>query len=141
MSIQLKLDAPALATLFPEGSEVRLELQRSVISEMARKIVDRDLAATRNLIEQQCRAIVEKALADEGLTSKVWQGVKLSDEIEKRLKAQATEAATTAVSKALFTAMAPLLADLDARIQRYADSELQVRMNVMAKKALQDALK
>ncbi len=141
MSIQLKLDAPALATLFPEGSEVRLELQRSVISEMARKIVDRDLAATRNLIEQQCRAIVEKALADEGLTSKVWQGVKLSDEIEKRLKAQATEAATNAVSKALYDAMAPLVADLDARIQRYADSELQVRMNVMAKKALQDALK
>ncbi len=141
MSIQLKLDAPALATLFPEGSEVRLELQRSVISEMARKIVDRDLAATRNLIEQQCRAIVEKALADEGLTSKVWQGVKLSDDTEKRLKAQATEAATNAVSKALYDAMAPLVADLDARIQRYADSELQVRMNVMAKKALQDALK
>ena len=30
MSIQIKLDAQAVASLFPEGSEIRLELQQSV---------------------------------------------------------------------------------------------------------------
>jgi hypothetical protein len=141
MSIQLKLDAAAMAALFPEGSEIRLELQQAVINETVRKIVDRELSVTRNHIESQCKLIVEQALAAEGLTSKVWKGVKLSDETEKRLKEQATAAATTAVSKAVYEAMAPLVADLDARIKRYAEGEMQVRMNGMAKEALRGALK
>lgn len=141
MSIQLKLDAAAMAALFPEGSDIRLELQQAVINETVRKLVDRELTATSAFIERQCKSIVEQALLTAGLASKVWQGVKLSDETEKRLKAQATEAATNAVSKAVYDAMAPLVADIDARIKRYADSEMQVRMNAMAKQAMRDALK
>mgnify|MGYP003542794378 CR=1 FL=1 len=37
MSIQLKLDTNALMTLFPEGSEARLELQQAVLNEAAKR--------------------------------------------------------------------------------------------------------
>jgi valyl-tRNA synthetase len=140
MSIQLKLDASAMLALFPEGSEARLELQQTVINEVVRKVIDRELSATRKHIGEQCKLIVEQALHVEGLASKLWNGVKLSEETEKRLQSQARDAATTAVSKAMYEAMAPLIADMDARIKRYADGELQARLNVMAKAALRGAL-
>jgi len=141
MAIQLKLDAPAMLALFPEGSEVRLELQQIVINEVVRKVVDRELSATRAHIAEQCKLVVEQALLVEGLTSKLWNGVKLSDATEKRLKEMAVSAATTAVSKAMYEAMAPLVADMDIRIKKYAEGEMQARMNAMAKEALRGALK
>lgn len=141
MSVQIKLDAAAVASLFPEGSEARLELQQAVINETVRKIVDRELAKTRQLVEAQCRRVAEEALASAGITSKLWNGVKLSDETEKRLKAQALEAANNAMSVALARAMEPLVSDLDARIKKYAEGEMQFRLNAMAKEALRHALK
>ena len=141
MSIQLKLDAPAIAALFPEGSEIRLELQQAVINETVRKVVDRELSATRRYIGECCKKIVEDALAKEGLTSKVWSGVALTKEYEDRLKVLTTEAARTAFHKYVSEAMAPMIADLDKRIKDRMDAEMTAKLNTLAKEALRGALK
>ena len=141
MSIQLKLDAAAMAALFPEGSEIRLELQQAVINETVRKIVDRELTRTRNHIEEQCKKAVEDALAKEGLTSKVWQGVKLSDPYLEKLKELTTEAARTAFHKYVSSAMFPMIEDLDKRIKDRMDDEMKVRLDALARAALRGALK
>lgn len=65
MSIQIKLDASAVASLFPEDSEARPELQQAVINETVRKIVDRELSATRQHIADQCQKVVKEALVKE----------------------------------------------------------------------------
>lgn len=141
MSIQLKLDAAAVTVLFPEGSPVRLELQQAVINEITRKIVDRELAKTRQYIDSECRRIAEAALRAEGLTSKMWSGVKIADSTEKLLKESATNAANAAVNSSLAAAMAPLLLDMDTRIQRALDDRLRIRVDELAKSALRNALK
>jgi len=45
MALQLRLDATALAALFPEGSEARVELQRAVTDEFIRKHLNSKLVA------------------------------------------------------------------------------------------------
>jgi hypothetical protein len=141
MSIQLKLDAAAMAALFPEGSEVRLELQQAVINETVRKLVDRELSNTRHYIGEQCAKATKDALEKEGLTSKVWTGVKLSDEYLKKLEVLTTEAARTAFHKYVSEAMAPMIADLDRRIKDRMESEMTVKLAALAKQAMRDALK
>jgi hypothetical protein len=141
MSIQLKLDAPALAALFPEGSEIHLELQQAVINETVRKLVDHELTKTRAYIGEQCSKTVKDALDKEGLTSKVWTGIKLSDDYEKKLQVLTTEAVRTAFYKYMSEAMAPMIADLDKRIKDRMDSEMTIKLNLIAKEALRGALK
>lgn len=141
MSIQLKLDAAAVASLFPEGSTIRLELQQAVINETVRKIVDRELTKTRAHIENQCRITVEQALLTEGLTSKTWQGVTLADSYKAKLKDQAIEAANTACSAAIGAAMTPLLAMINDRMEKMTDAAFRSRMEGLAKEALRGALK
>jgi hypothetical protein len=141
MSIQLKLDAPALAALFPEGSEIRLELQQAVINETVRKLVDRELSKTRAFISEQCAKTVKDALDKESLTSKVWAGVKLSDSYTKELQRLVVEEARTAFHKYVSEAMAPMIADLDKRIKDRMESEMTVKLAALAKQAMRDALK
>lgn len=141
MSIQLKLDSAAMAALFPEGSEIRLELQQAVINETVRKLVDRELSGTRAYIDTQCKKIVSEALAKEGLTSKLWTGVRLSDDYTKKLESLTTEAARTAFHKYVSEAMVPMIGDLDNRIKSRMDAEMTAKLNALAKAALRDALK
>lgn len=141
MSIQLKLDAPAMAALFPEGSDIRLELQQAVINETVRNIVDRNLSNTRRHISEQCAKAVKDALDKESLTSKVWTGVKLTQEYEQKLQILTTEAARTAFTKYMNEAMAPMIADLDKRIKERMEAELNLRLQVLAKEALRGVLK
>lgn len=141
MSIQLKLDAQAMAALFPEGSEVRLELQQAVINETVRKLVDRELTKTRAQIAEQCRVVVSEALTAEGLTSRLWQGVRLSDSYVRELKEHAVAALREASHKVVAEAVNPVVADIERRIRREVDSGLEVRLNLLAKEALRGALK
>lgn len=141
MSIQLKLDAAALAALFPEGSQVRLELQQAVINETVRKIVDRELSKTRDYISTQCKKTVEHALVKEGFISEVWTGAKLSAEYEAKLQSVIKESAQNAFYRFTTEAMAPMLADLDNRIKNRMESEMTDKLAALAKQAMRDALK
>lgn len=76
-----------------------------------------------------------------GLTSKVWNGVELSASYKEKLQAFTAEAARMAFSRYVSEAMAPMIADLDKRIRERMDSEMQVRLQVLAKEALRGALK
>lgn len=141
MSIQLKLDAAAMATLFPEGSDIRLELQQAVINETVRKVIDRELSSTRLHIEAQCKKVVKEALDKEGVTSKVWTGVRLSDEYEKKLKDATADAVRTAFSVSVTQTLQPLLDDLHTRIKVRMEGELEIKLALLAKAALREALK
>lgn len=61
MTVQIKLDTNALVTLFPEGSEARLELQQAVLQEAARRML-------KGLTEQELisliRPVVERTVAE-----------------------------------------------------------------------------
>lgn len=141
MSIQLKLDATAVAALFPEGSEVRLELQQAVINETVRKLVDRELSTTRRLVEEQCKKVVKEALDKENVTSKVWTGVRLSDEYETKLKNATADAVRTAFSVSVTQTLQPLLDNLHTRIKVRMEGELEIKLALLAKAALREALK
>lgn len=57
--MKIQLDSSALAALFPEGSEARVELQRAVVAEFLRRWADKDLKGEfRNYLEGERRVIL-----------------------------------------------------------------------------------
>lgn len=65
MSTQLKLDSAAVASLFPEGSEARLQLQSAVITETLRFAVAGKLsAALEATVEPLMREATNKVLQE-----------------------------------------------------------------------------
>lgn len=142
MSVQLKLDAAAVAALFPEGSAARLELQQAVISETLRKIVDRNLSQTRAQIDAQVKAAMQEAIAAAGLTSKLYPNrIELTADAKKEIKEQVTAAYSAEVSRLIGGFAAPLMADIDARLKTAIDGGLRLRLDAMAREALRGVLK
>lgn len=141
MTIHLKLDTAAVAALFPEGSEARLELQQGVINQIVNRLVDRELSSTRNFVADQCKSVVAKALEKEGLTSKLWSGVDLSVSYKEKLQKATKEAADIAFNGFMEEALAPLIADMNKRIKERMEGELNAKLTVLAKEALRGALR
>ena len=71
MSIQLKLDTNAVESLFPEGSEVRVQLQNAVIAEMTKRLYDKAmkeavneaLSGLRAVIDEKAKEVIQEEIA------------------------------------------------------------------------------
>jgi len=86
MSIQLKLDGKAVASLFPEGSEARIQLSNAVVAEVLSKHLKPQYigdAVERQIFEAKTSAITE-VLSKMGVQSK-WGNISLSEEFRKTL--------------------------------------------------------
>ena len=83
--VKLQLNAEALAALFPEGSQARLELQNAVVAEFVRKqlkekvfgsdvftTIDRVRAELKDELKRGREQVMTSALADAGLKKDSW---------------------------------------------------------------------
>lgn len=147
MSIQLKLDANAMASLFPEGSEVRLELQQTVIGEVVRRLVDKYTTTLRAEVDGHIRKISDearKAFSDElerqGI-GRDWSKLTLSKESKALIAEAAREAYRSEVSAAIAQVEKPAIESMERQLKSNLDNGLRFRLDAMAKEALRGALK
>ena len=68
MSIQLKLDTNAVESLFPEGSEVRVQLQNAVIAEMTKRLYDKAMKEALNEALSGLRAVIDEKAKEVRIT-------------------------------------------------------------------------
>lgn len=141
MTIELKLDTNAVLSLFPEGSEARLDLQRAVVANVVKLVVDRDIKAVTKTVEYEVRKISTQALKDTGLLAKNWSGIELSLETQQRIKQAAEDAARGAVAVAVHRAVEPYMTGIDQRLKTTLEEGLNLRLKALAKDALREALK
>ncbi len=144
MTVQIRLDAQALASLFPEGTIVRAELQSAVIAEFTRKHI-KETALGADVAEQierartdalaavkrACAEVAEKATADLGF-KKDWHRVVPSADVTSAIRTAARAAVDAEISKnikehvdALAEKLRGTIAhDVQAAINRLLDKEI-----------------
>lgn len=140
--MKIQLDTKALQTLFPEGSEARIDLQRAVVANMLRKSFRGDLSLAlrdeitrtvsemrtemRQLIQAELRPALDKAREEvtDGFAADaaIWQSdaeerLKLSfARIEKRLTSGLEDLGATWRAEALKELRADLLRSLSGAV-------------------------
>ena len=131
MTNVLRLDAGAIAALFPEGSEMKLELQNAVIAEFAKKnfysrasipdgveaMVTKLASDQKGIIDGKLKtaidAVIESALRGAGYLASVnsWRSeVKLLPDFEKQVKALTTQAVSNSIENIINTRVAEEMA-------------------------------
>jgi sugar phosphate isomerase/epimerase len=88
--MKIQLDSAALAALFPEGSETRVQLQNAVIAEFTRRHLKLHAEDTQKRIDSEVRKTIKEALEKEGVD--VTYGlVTFSLELKEKIRKQALE--------------------------------------------------
>lgn len=141
MTIQLRLDTTALAALFPEGSEARLDLQRAVVNQfitqyikptMIRDDVMRMVTAARS----EAVAQVTKELGGQNL----WN-TGLSDTFKQRIKDEVTMMASAFTVKTINEAVEHSVQSRMVGIDRTVDIAVNKLSDVMIRERLAERLK
>lgn len=133
MTMQLRLDADALAKLFPEGSQARVELQNAVVAEFIKKHVSDKLVAddVQRLIKSAKSEAVTEVMRELGVHSQ-WGNVVLSDTFKNKLKEQVREQVTSHIHQSATDAAMTLREDLgpmiEKRIELLADQIIEKRI-------------
>jgi hypothetical protein len=97
---EFKLDASAIMALFPEGTEARLKLQETVMNEVVRKLVDRNVTQMTAAINAAVKLEFSARLGAEGIKT-TGQTLTLSDPARKLIAAEAERVYRDAVSAAV----------------------------------------
>jgi hypothetical protein len=139
MSIAIKLDAAAMLALFPEGSEVRLELQQTVMNEVVRKIVDREVGHMKAMIDAAVKLEFSARLGVEGIKH-LGQNLTLSDPARKLIAEQATQVYRDAVQAAVNAVAEPELASIRRKLNVALDTGLRGMIIEQARNALRGVL-
>ena len=134
-----KLDAAALTSLFPEGSQARLELQQTVMSEIVRKIVDRDVANMKAVIDAAVKLEFAARLGVEGIKHS-GMTVTLSDPARRAIAEQAQKVYVDAVNKAVAAVAEPELESIRRKLNVALDTGLRAQVQEQAKIALRGVL-
>lgn len=128
--IKLQLNADALAALFPEGSQARVELQNAVVAEFVRKHIK--IAALGSGIQLQIekakKEAIEVALGEFGLKKDTWGAMKLTSVAQGSI-ADATRAAvrqevTDQIAVAVNLAKSTVTHDAQAAVNRLVNGEI-----------------
>lgn len=105
MAITLKIDTQALRELFPEGSEVRLDLQRAVLANFTREVTGRALTSE---LRQEITDISREAATSKEARAAVaelvssptsWSAVMLTSRAREIVKTQAINEARDAIGE------------------------------------------
>lgn len=133
MTIQLRLDADALASLFPEGSEARIELQRAVVAEFARKHLGK-------LVPEEVQTIVRKA-QKEAVTEILreyrivnqWGNAtsELTESFKTTMKAHVRDAVSAEINTSLKLQIDSINKDLLNTMPSYIERQVEVKTNEM----------
>lgn len=136
---EFKLDASALTALFPEGTEARLKLQETVMNEIVRKIVDRNVTNMQAAINAAVKTEFEARLAVEGVKI-LGQKLTLSDPARKLIAEQAAVAYNAAVFAAVNAVAEPELESIRRKLNVALDTGLRSQITEQVKIALRGVL-
>jgi hypothetical protein len=131
----IKLDAHAIAYLFPEGSEARIELQQTVMNEMVRKLVDREVTSMKAAIDAAVKTEFSARLGVEGIKV-LGQNLTLSDPARRLIADKATAVYVEAVNKAVAAVAEPELESIRRKLHVALDTGLREQIKEQAKIAL-----
>jgi anionic cell wall polymer biosynthesis LytR-Cps2A-Psr (LCP) family protein len=137
--IEFKLDATAMTALFPEGSTARLKLQETVMNEIVRKVVDRNVANMHSQINDAVRIEFQARLAAEGVKI-IGQKLTLSDPARKLIAEQAAVAYNAAVFAAVNAVAEPELESIRRKLNVALDTGLRAQITEQVKIALRGVL-
>ena len=140
--VQLRLSSAAIATLFPEGSTARVELQNAVAQEFIKKHIrpnsmkDEVLAFIKASKEEAIRTV----LAEIGVSTVSWnQKLTLSDTLKRGIydvtKEQLKESLAVEIEATVKSAADTLLAGIkrDLTVKVNALAEAEIHKQVIAK--------
>ncbi|MBS49922.1 MAG: hypothetical protein CMN60_21355 [Sphingobium sp.] len=125
MSIQLKLDTNAVESLFPEGSEVRVQLQNAVIAEMTKRLYDKAmkealneaLSGLRAVIDEKAKEVIQEEIAKVENTYSINPKVTLSNRILENIRSQAASVVDLAICRGM--------ADVEKVIEKRIESSIE----------------
>jgi hypothetical protein len=122
--MQLRLDSQALAALFPEGTQARVDLQSAVIAEFCRKHIK--TAALGPEVQTQIEVAMKDAnthfLSAAGILHGRFSNVVLSDEVKRKISEAASEAVQDGIRKAITSEVESMRVNVEARVQRAVDN-------------------
>lgn len=131
--IELKLDTAAVEKLFPEGTELRVNLQQAVVNNIAKRALERQVShdidnAIRRHVQQECGMfdltnLVSKEL-EKHLEKSGWRDFKVSDNanhivrnaVEQKVHQVSDEVFNRVINKALEEATERAKESIDRKI-------------------------
>lgn len=141
MSIQLRLDAAALATLFPEGSQARVDLQQAVVAEFAKKHIKPSAAGLQAMVDKARVEAVAEVMKELGLTRGAYSSnpVKLSDgvkyEIDQAARSAVREHSRERIEDYAKSAAATIAHDAKVLVSRLVDDEIRASIRAKVQEA------
>src|ERR1035437_10000265 len=134
MSITIKLDTPAMNTLFPEGSEARVELQKAVLANFCASALKPSWlgeAVTRTVAIAKDAAIRE-VLSEIGIVQK-YGSLTIPDSLRLRFKDEARSAVHECVAPLIKEAVLERTATLGDgvrfEVSRMVDAKIDAEIN------------
>ena len=145
--IQLRLDAGALAALFPEGTEARVELQKAVVAEFLKKNsprleFDSQMRREIGLMREQAAELCAKELGMHR-SPRTMHGPPGAYQLTDPMKAQVRDLAHRAMREEAEKSIKPLadgvLEDIDRKIEAQLDAEILAKVRAKVHTALASA--
>ena len=149
--IQLRLDAGALAALFPEGTEARVELQKAVVAEFLKKNsprleFDSQMRREIALMRQQAAELCAEQLGMHR-SPRCMLGLPGAYQLTDPMKAQVRDLAHRAMREEAEKSIKPLadgviktlLEDIDRKIEAQLDAEILAKVRAKVHTALASA--
>lgn len=143
--ISIKLDTHAVQSIFPAGSEARVELQQSVINNVVQELV---LYNSKNKVKETVGKEISlvgarlpdvKPLVQEELrkffTTKGWNDIECSTELSTRMKTAAQELATLTVNRKVQELIDESMDTLQTKIKSMLDYS-EVKMEQLIEQSL-----
>lgn len=160
MSIELRLNPEALAAMFPEGTEARVELQKAVVFEFVKRNlrvaslgpeVERAIRDAMNDSQRISKGVVEQAqaavLGELGLkkagawgdTYELQPGAR--NEVYVKVKAAFDERVNETITSCIDRRMRKLEAEIETEVQKRLDAIVEVLTVDVVRAKLETALK
>lgn len=136
--VELKLDTAAVEKLFPEGTELRVNLQQAVVNNIAKRILDRDISVRletliRTHVTHECgmmdlNTLVKNAL-DAHLEKSGWHDHRLKDsttsQIRELVKKKVQQLADSEMQKIINDTLSRSTNTMKDTLDRHIDNALQ----------------
>lgn len=134
--IKLQLNADAIAALFPEGSQARVELQNAVIAEFCRKNIKNSLVISSSIekkIEAARSQVIEDAVFKLGMDKGSYGTITVGTAVKEKIH--------VAVRDAMMTDVNNMIGAMVETLRGTIEHNAKVAVNRMTDKMIADILK
>lgn len=128
------LNAEGVNALFPEGTEARVELQRTVLRKLAEQYIKQpgELDSLKSRLSDAMRIETEQILKGAGFIPGTWGGLSLNEAARESLRKETISLITTTVRNHVDAA------DVDGKIKEVVDTTFDYRVREAVKKRLSE---